>query len=232
MIKAGDSLQTMRRDLDLSATGSLTEDHMRARARKFTGSIGMSDLHKRVIAIGEVFGDPYTWVNQTYWVDRKANIYNDYNPAYLGYGSDWDGLVGFRTGSKARDGTEMWSMRYLPAPSADVGMGMGTFNHIGSTGQTRPFRLRFQMRQDETPGPLRFGVVEVLGCTQGYLAGNIEYCYRESTRLGNPMVVDETIYVGGTYPYICAQFSAITKGSGPGFVPTTCYLDYLEITEL
>ena len=121
MIKAGDSLQAMRQQLDLSGAGSLTENHIRARARKHSGPIAMSDLHGKVCGIGETFADGLTWVSQRYWEDRKANIDKDYNPANA---TAWSYDLSF-AGSGAKDGlsfntltasfNNIWDICYGPA---------------------------------------------------------------------------------------------------------------------
>ena len=224
MIKVGDSLQTMRRDLDLSAAGSLTENHMRARARKFTGSIGMSDLHGKVCAIGETFAEGNSWVNQQYWVDRKANIRKDYNP---GYTTEWSYGLSFKSGG-ASNGLQFNSLKETFGTFYDVGYGPAMFN-VAEPGD---YRMRFSLLQTNTPGATRAGVVEILGCTDGYISGNVEYLYRETTRLSNPLTVDTTITVSSAYPYVCPTFTAITKANAAAFTGCDCELDYLEITKI
>lgn len=224
MIKAGDSLQTMRRDLDLSATGSLTESHMRARARKFSGPIAMSDLHGKVCGIGETFADGSTWVNQQYWVDRKANIPKDYNPAYA---TDWSYDLSF-AGSGAGDGLNFNSLKESFSNIGDIGYGPAMFG-VAEPGD---YNLKFSVTQLNTPGATRAVVVEVLGCTDGYISGGVEYYYRETTRLANPLTVDMTITVLASHPYVCPTFTAITKNSAVSFTGCEGKLDYLEITKL
>ena len=210
----------MRRDLQLGA-GNLTENHMRARARKFTGNIAMSDLWGKVTAIGE------EWSNNVYSNGNRGNIINEYNPGYLAP-DDWDNEAKLGPNG-ARDGVSMYAIRFADVP-VDVGYGFGTTNiNPASAGQ---YRLRLQITQDGTPGPLRFGVVEVIGSTGVYLGGNIQYLYRESTRLGNPLTVDTTINVSSSYPYISTQFATIIKGGSPNFVGATCNVDYMEITKI
>lgn len=224
MIKAGDSLQAMRQQLDLSGAGSLTENHMRARARKHSGPIAMSDLHGKVCAIGEVFGDPYTWINQQYWVDRKANIPNSYNPAYT---TDWSYSLGF-AGSGARDGLNFETLNESFDNIGDIGYGPAMFG-VAEPGN---YNLKFSVTQLNTPGATRAVIVEVLGCTDGYISGGIEYYYRETTRLANPLTVDMTITVLASHPYVCPTFTAITKNNAIPFTGCEGKLDYLEITKL
>ena len=224
MIKAGDSLQAMRRDLDLNGAGSLTENHLRARARKFAGNIAMSDLHGKVCGIGEKFGDEFTWVSQQYWVDRAANIYKDYNP---GYATEWSYYLQFK-GAGAGDGLEFGSLKETFGAFYDVGYGAGMFN-VAEPGD---YRLKFSLLQTNVPGATRAGVVEILGCSSGYIAGNVDYLYRETTRLSNPLTVDTTITVSAAYPYVCPTFTAITKASAAGFTGCDCELAYLEITKI
>lgn len=223
MIRRGDSLTAMRRDLQLSNNGELSNVHLRARCRKYTGPVAMSDLHGKVTSIGE------EWSNSLYTNGNRGNIINSYNPGYLSDGSEWD--YGANLGPNgARDGIEMYASRFTPAPSSDVGYGFGLYNN--DPADPGNYRLQLQITQQDQPGPLRFGVVEILGCQNGYLDGGIQYLYRESTRLGNPLVVDQTITVSSGFQYICPQFTAIVKGSGPSFVGTTSTVDYLEITKI
>ena len=224
MIRRGDSLQTMRRDLDLSAAGSLTEKHMRARARKFTGPIAMSDLHGKVTAIGEQFAEGDKWVQQQYWVDRKANIRKAYNPSYA---SDWSYSLSFKSVG-ASNGLQFHALKESFSSIGDIGYGAGFFN-IADPGN---YRMRFSLIQDNPPGAIRFGVVEILGCTDGYISGNVEYLYRETTRTANPLTVDTTISVKASHPYVSPTFIAIVKNSAPGFTGCDCELAYLEITKI
>lgn len=222
MIRRGDSLTVMRRDLQLNSTGELTNIHLRARCRKYTGPIAMSNLHGKVVSIGE------EWSSTVWNNGNRGNIINEYNPGLLSHGSEWDYLAKLGPNG-ARDGIEMYAIRYADFP-ADVGYGFGVTNIYPA--EPGNYRLQFKITQDGTPGPLRFGVAEILGCQNGYLDGAVQYLYRESTRLGNPLVVDETITVSSSYPYICPQFTTIIKGSGPSFVGATCNVDYLEITKI
>jgi hypothetical protein len=223
VIRRGDSLTDMRWDLQLNSTGELNNSHLRARCRKYTGPIAMSDLHGKVTSIGE------EWCYTIWNNGNRGNIHNIYNPGYLADGSEWDYAVNLGPNG-ARDGMEMYANRYTPAPSSDVGGGFGVTNiYEADPGN---YRLQLQITQQDQPGPLRFGVVEIIGSQQPYLGGNIQYLYRESTRLGNPLVVDQTITVNPGFQYICPQFTAVVKGSGPSFVGTTSRVDYLEITKI
>ena len=223
MIKQGDSLKAMQSDLDLSGWISLTYNHLRARARKFSGSIAMSDLWGKVNGIGEKFAGG-SYLDQQYWVDRAANIYNGYNPAAT---LDWSFYLRFK-GAGAKDGLEFGTLKEDFGISGDIGYGSGMFN-VAEPGN---YRLRFSLLQTNTPGATRAGVVEVVGCTNGYIAGDVEYLYRETTRLSNPLVVDTTITVSSSHPYVCPTFLAITKGSAPGFTGCDCELAYMEITKI
>lgn len=220
MIRRGDGLTAMRSDLQLGV-GNLTQNHMRARARKFTGNIAMSDLWGKVTAIGE------EWSSTVWSNGNRGNIINEYNPGYLAPG-DWDKEVKLGPNG-ARDGVSMYAIRFADTP-VDVGYGFGTCNIYPA--EPGSYRLKLQITQDGVPGPLRFGVVEIIGSTGVYLGGNIQYLYRESTRLGNPLTVDTTINVSSSYPYISTQFTSIVKGSGSSFTPTRCNVDYMEITKI
>ena len=222
MIRRGDSLQAMRRDLQLSQSGELSNIHLRARCRKYTGPVAMSDLHGKVTSIGEEWSST-VWTN-----GNRGNIINMYNPGYLALGSEWDGRAALGANG-ARDGLSMYANRFADVP-VDVGYGFGVTNiYPADPGN---YRLQLKITQDSTPGPLRFGVVEIIGSSDVYLGGNIQYLYRESTRLGNPLVVDQTITVNSGFQYICPQFTTVIKGSGPSFVGATCNVDYLEITKI
>ena len=110
----------------------------------------------------------------------------------------------------------------------DVGYGPAMFG-VAEPGN---YRMRFSLLQTNIPGATRAGVVEILGCTDGYIAGNVEYLYRETTRLSNPLTVDATITVSSAYPYVCPTFTAITKNSAASFTGCDCELAYLEITKI
>lgn len=223
MIKAGDSLQTMRRDIDLGATGSLTEKEMRARARKFSGSIAMSDLHGTVVSIQESIG-PDSSSSQQYWPKRTLNYPKSYNPSYT---PEWSYDLSFKSGG-ASNGLQFHSLKESFDNIGDVGHGVGMFN-IAEPGN---YRMRFSLLQTNAPGATRAGVVEILGCAEGYIAGDVEYLYRETTRLANPLTVDTTITVSSAYPYVCPTFTAITKNSAVGFTGCDCELEYMEIIKV
>jgi hypothetical protein len=222
VIRRGDSLTAMRRDLQLSNNGELSNTHLRARCRKYTGPVAMSDLHGKVTSIGE------EWSSTVWSNGNRGNIYNIYNPGYLALGSDWDGACTFAKDS-AKDGMSMYANRFADVP-VDVGFGFGVTNIYPC--DPGNYRLQVKMTQDGTPGPLRFGVVEIIGSSDVYLGGSIQYLYRESTRLGNPLVVDQTITVSSSHPYVSPQFTTVIKGSGPNFVGATCVVEYLEITKI
>ena len=224
MIKQGDSLQSMRGQLDIAQAGSLTEIHMRSRARKWSGNLGMSDLWGKVTALGDVIVSGGTWVSQQYWIDRKGNARNEYNPTYT---ADWSYYLRFK-GSNAKDGMEFGSLKETFGTSGDIGYGFGCFG-VAEPGN---YRLRFSLTQTNTPGATRAGVVEVIGCSDGYISGNVQYLYRETTRLANPLTVDTTITVSSAFPYVCPTFLAITKGSAAGFTGCDCELHYMEITKI
>lgn len=224
MIKVGDSLKTMRQELDLSPTGSLTENHMRARARKFSGSVAMSDLHGKVSAVGETFASGADWVSQPYWPDRKSNLPRDYNPAYA---TDWSYEIAF-AGAGAKDGITFSSLNESFESIGDVGYGPAMFG-VAEPGS---YNLKFSVTQLNTPGVTRAVVVEIVGCTIGYISGDVEYYYRETTRLSNPLTVNTTINVLASHPYVCPTFVAITKSGAAAFTGCQGKLDYLEITKL
>lgn len=224
MIKQGDSLQSMRGQLDIAQTGSLTEIHLRSRARKWSGNIGMSDLWGKVTALGDVIVSAYTYPSQPFWIDRKGNARNQYNPTYT---TDWSYSLRFK-GSGAKDGMEFGCLKETFDDSGDIGYGLGCFG-VAEPGN---YRLQFSLTQTNTPGVTRFGVVEVIGCTDGYIAGNVQYLYRETTRLSNPLTVDTTITVSSAFPYVCPTFLAITKGSAVPFTGSDCELHYMEITKI
>jgi hypothetical protein len=214
----------MRGQLDIPQAGSLTESHMRSRARKWSGNIAASNLWGKVTAVGDVMVSPFTWVSQQYWIDRKGNAWNEYNPAYT---TEWSYYLRFK-GSGAKDGIEFGSLKESFSTVGDVGYGFGCFG-VAEAGN---YRLKFELLQTNTPGVTRAGVVEVLGCSAGYISGNVEYLYRETTRLANPLVVDTTITVSSAYPYVCATFLAITKNTAAAFTGTDCVLEYMEITKI
>ena len=224
MFKAGECVLPRRVELVLSGAGSRTENHVRARARKHSGPIAMSDLHGKVCAIGETFADGNAWVSQQYWVDRKANIPKDYNPANA---TDWSYDLSF-AGSGARDGLNFNSLKESFSNIGDIGYGPAMFG-VAEPGD---YNLKFSVTQLNTPGATRAVVVEVLGCANGYISGGVEYYYRETTRLSNPLTVDMTITVLASHPYVCPTFTAITKDSAVSFTGCEGRLDYLEITKL
>ena len=225
MIKQGDSLQSMRGQLDISGAGSLYEYYLRTRARKFQGSLAMSDLWGKVTAVGDVMVSPFTWVSQQYWIDRKGNAWNEYNPTYT---TEWSKYLRFADAGGARSGVAFGSLKESFGAIGDIGYGVGFFG-VAEPGN---YRLQFSLMQTNTPGVTRAGVVEVLGCTDGYIAGNVQYLYRETTRLSNPLTVDTTITVSSAYPYVCPTFLAITKDSAAPFTGADCVLQFMEITKI
>jgi hypothetical protein len=152
------------------------------------------------------------------------NYTKSYNP---GYATDWSYGLSFKSGG-ASNGLRFNSLKESFSNIGDVGYGVGMFN-IAEPGN---YRMRFSLLQTNTPGLTRAGVVEILGCTDGYIAGNVEYLYRETTRLANPLTVDTTITVSSAYPYVCPTFTAITKDSAAGFTGCDCELAYMEIRKI
>jgi hypothetical protein len=188
----------------------------------------MTSLHNRSHAIGEVFGYESAYVNQKYWVDRKANIYNEYNPNYA---TAWSHYLRFKNLGLAypsSGGLEMNSLKEDFNPIGDIGYGVGFFS------DTDPgtYRIRFKFEQLNQPGATRAGIVEIIACSAGYISGNVDYLYRETTRLSNPLEVDMTVTVSSSHRYLCPTFIAVTKNSAPGFTGCDCHLHYLEVTKV
>jgi len=229
VIKAGDSLMTMIGDIEPDNRGNnhLDDRHLRARASKFTGPIAMSDLHGTVVSIQDSIGSD-SFHSQQYWPRRSLNYPKSYNPSYT---TEWSYGLSFKNpnaGEAAKNGLRFNSLKESFSNIGDVGYGVGMFN-IAEPGN---YRMRFSLLQTNTPGLTRAGVVEILGCTDGYIAGNVEYLYRETTRLANPLTVDATITVSSAYPYVCPTFTAITKDSAAAFTGCDCELAYMEIRKI
>ena len=201
------SLSDIVGDLDLTtASANLNDVYIRARARKFSGAIGVSDLNGTVAAMM-----PYMWDGQGATAyKRYLNEWDTYSPK----GNIQNYYIQMQADGDAADGVELYVQNYN-YQGGDAVVQVVFVGHLPQTSYG-------QVKMEGTFAPdydtsLAFMKFEMFGWDAGYFQGNpFQMLVMDSVNTGTDLSsYNSYIETRASNPYITAIAYCVLKSDAP-----------------
>lgn len=194
-------------DLDLTtASASLDEVYVRARARKFSGTIGVSDLNGTVAAMM-----PYVWDGSGATAyKRYLNEWDTYSPA----GNIQNFYVQMQADGDAADGVELYVQNYNSgggdAVAQVIFLGQLPQSSYGQVKMEGTFAPDFSM-------DIAFMKFEMFGWDSGYFQGSpFQMLVIDPLNSGTDLSsYNSYIETRASHPYITAIAYVVLKSAAP-----------------